>query len=1044
MRLKKLIITAIATWSFGGIIAAEMPDNILWQDNFKTLQTDNKKAKTGWRFNNITAQIVNDSLRIRESGRKHYGSFYRYIPFNLKSNKTNYLQFKIGQIEQANSLSAKNASSKGKQFGPLYAGWNTFDLTAQLKLRGRKSKFALSITQFGVRGTGQSSYADIELIRIVKKPLNGLTVTLQGSAEPARSSDKLLFRYYAPEKLTKAPQVKCYITPNMAVYNLTADRTIILNDAGKNGDAVAGDNIYSVVTAIDKIAPKFVSSKKTALLAVVTVNGVKSSAIVNFSCNINPDSRGVVSTATVDGSDAGRYRKLWQKATRGKNLALGKPVIFSKKSAYRLSTKGGTDATDLTDGKLSDYKKNKIWFDPKTVGWYHNKVVNGVNLIIDLGTVQPIDKVVIRCLAGKAQQILVCPQKFELFVSKDGKQFHRTATMQKLQPGEKSQSDLKRFFYIEEAGKPYVYPFILQANADARYIGLRIYGDADSIFSDELAVIKAKTAQITTADYNTVYSKPAQILHTDGFIVKPRCGKLVIVKNILVPNSLAVEDMSGKKKSRPQINLIIETLPQVVLVKPDSVKTTVTIKGKRYSRWTLPMKWLHRKQPLSEMLFFAASGKLPANATATFYVDYPGVKAVKSTVPVSVIDFPVVTPQLKRLHVSLAWMGIRKSEDWPGFLKEWKKLGFNAVSCFPRAWRNETADRNAFLAKARNAGYKVVMNESPFHVMIKPFSKQPGAEIFSQTPSGKSKNLCPSYRGQYYLKELERVTENVKKSQPDYLFWDIECWYRGAREASSCSRCKAGQQKSGKPMAEYLKLQGQQSFADLYAAVEKGSVGRKMPVVASYNHHAVHPVHHGVTDFNLIFPKYVKQAQPSLYVAGRALDVHNSIRKNYQLTKSRNIVPWLSTGTYGEFESFKVEQMILEALLNGATGITYYWYGDFDTSLDFYYHAKALAAIAPYEKLIMDGQVIEPTGSNTALTYSAIRNGDEMLLLIGNYTNTNPSTVFVTPFNEIAQIKDLRSGNILNPDVNLELKVPRGDIRLLYIKGKEVKRQKID
>jgi hypothetical protein len=283
---------------------------------------------------------------------------------------------------------------------------------------------------------------------------------------------------------------------------------------------------------------------------------------------------------------------------------------------------------------------------------------------------------------------------------------------------------------------------------------------------------------------------------------------------------------------------------------------------------------------------------------------------------------------------------------------------------------------------------------------------------------------------------MERVAENVKKTRPDYVFWDIECWYNGAMEAAQCSRCKAEQQASGKPMDEFLKDKGTGSFKDLYQAVQKGSSGNKMPEVASYNHHAEKPLHQLIVDFNQIYPRYVNDAQPSLYVAGRAEDVHNSIRANYKLLKTRKIIPWLTAGTYGEFEPYKLEQMILEALLNGACGITYYCYADFDTPLDFYYHAKALAEIAPYEDLIMDGEVLEPTGSNKQLTYSGIRKGGEMLLLIGNYQNTPGSTTYSAPFTTVTQIKDLRSGKALPAENPIKLDVPKDGIMLLYIAGK--------
>jgi hypothetical protein len=154
------------------------------------------------------------------------------------------------------------------------------------------------------------------------------------------------------------------------------------------------------------------------------------------------------------------------------------------------------------------------------------------------------------------------------------------------------------------------------------------------------------------------------------------------------------------------------------------------------------------------------------------------------------------------------------------------------------------------------------------------------------------------------------------------------------------------------------------------------------------------------------------------------------------LIKEKKIIPWLSAGCYGEFEPYKMEQMILEALMNGANGITYYCYYDFDTPMDFYYHAKALAEIAPYEDLIVDGKILEPEGSNKGLTYSGIKKGDEMLLLIGNYKRTAPETEIKLPFNDILEIKDLRNGKTIKSQNPLRITVSKGDIILYWIKGK--------
>ncbi len=727
------------------------------------------------------------------------------------------------------------------------------------------------------------------------------------------------------------------------------------------------------------------------------------------------------------------YRQLWAERTAGTNLALGVPVRFSQEPKYHLTSKGGTDAADLTDGKLSSRKDDCIWFDPAAVGWYSGGGV--VNLLIDLKKQAPIGRVVIRCLGGAAQRNLLLPKKLEVLVSKDGVNYYRAASLEKLMPGEKANSNFKTCFFLDEKGIAFTYPFELSVDADARYVAMTVTGATDAIFTDELAVMEATPAEKAGKNFNSVYGGSSEAFIISGITVAPRINRLVVTEKVLTPNFLTIQDMRSELTRKKPVTLAILLPEGIRLIQPAPAKTAeATWKGKKYTRVELPLSQLGRRAQ-TDMLFFQADKDPGADAAAVFIADCEGENSLPREVPVSVMALPKIAPALKRIHVSLAWMGEHAQQNWPGFFESWRALGFNAVSTFPRNWSKTTAWTNqAFLDQARKAGFKVVMNESPFHIMAK--KGQPGHEMFSQVIGSKSSNLCPSYRGDFYRAELDRVAENVRKIRPDYIFWDIECWYEGALEAGRCTRCSEAQRKSGKDMDEFLRQCGTESMRDLHAAVVKGSANGPLPVVASYNHHAVQPVHHLVVDFNQVYPEYVKLSQPSLYVVGRAQDVHDSIRKNFQLMKNRDILPWLSAGTYGEFEPYKLEPMILEALLNGAVGITYYCDSDFDTPLDYYYHAKALSLIAPYEDLIMDGQVMEPTGSNKLLTYSAIRRGREMLLLIGNYARAEEKTEVQLPFASVDTVQELRTGKKLSPAATLRLTVPKDDILLLYCRGK--------
>ena len=93
---------------------------------------------------------------------------------------------------------------------------------------------------------------------------------------------------------------------------------------------------------------------------------------------------------------------------------------------------------------------------------------------------------------------------------------------------------------------------------------------------------------------------------------------------------------------------------------------------------------------------------------------------------------------------------------------------------------------------------------------------------------------------------------------------------------------------------------------------------------------------------------------PSLYVAGNPLAVAENISTNRARMKTNDIIPWLSTGCYGEYDPRRTRDMILEAFANGSRGVTYYWYGHFDAA-HFQSHAEAINIVTPIEDIFMDG-----------------------------------------------------------------------------------------
>ncbi|MDD3588363.1 MAG: hypothetical protein PHQ75_14375, partial [Thermoguttaceae bacterium] len=695
-------------------------------------------------------------------------------------------------------------------------------------------------------------------------------------------------------------------------------------------------------------------------------------------------------TPDVSAADSNEFkqkdRELWNSLIQGENLALGRPVQLVPAPDYRLTIAGNTDELDLTDGKLTTQKDDKLWFDAKAVGWY---MAPGQDryLKIDLGVSQPVGRLVIRCLGGTTHNFKF-PRQFDTYVSKDGENYYPTHTMQKLMPCEAHQSDFKRFYYVDEPGSMYdtrVYPFVLDINADARFVLLKITGATASVFSDEWAIMKAEKK---TADFNSAYTKTPRRYPFAGLAIQTCWPEFCLIRNVVAPQHFMVTDLRVLNDRKEKSSLVIE-LPDGIVPLPNEIvgqkeeSTTVPPGYTRYV-WELTTKGGKTTTPVLYFTLKDAQVKQIAHPVVV-YARCGSTDQFKTSLPVRLVQLDEIKP-FEKLHVGLAWMSEKEQMLWPDFFANWKKLGFNAVACFPRYWKkdDDTIPEIEYVNSARKAGFKVVMNTSPFHMMTRGY--KPGDEIYCQLPTHDCKDLCPSYHGEAYAGEMRRVAELVRRSCPDYVFYDIECWHQALNNYRKCSRCQKAIADSGKSAEEYFFDCGTQTTADLKAAVTSGAKQAKiaMPIIGSYNRQMAR-AHYAIEDFPRTYPKYVDMSMPSLYVGGRALDVHYNISDNHRLQGDNRIIPWLSAGTYGEFDPRNMEYMILEAILNGVEGITYYCFGDFDTPLDFYYHAKALAEVRPYETVVAEGKPVKLVSSNNDITCSAMQNGKELLVLLGNY-----------------------------------------------------------
>lgn len=967
-----------------------------------------------WKAYDIVYETVPDAVRLRV--KTNGGKFWGHIAHSFPGGKADqYLQVSVGHMESATATPmCGNASKNGGAFGRLYTGYNTFKMPAH----AQRGSFVLTLSMMGIRTAEVGPWCDFKEVRATNAPLNAPVVTLL-NGNTIKIGSKLKITLKLEKDLDITPVVRFSLNPKFLPYQFNQQAQIPLKRIAPA--------TYEAELTVDKNAISYQSAKmkKYEIYAMVKINQTNCYYKIPYPVDITTGKlldESVLDAATNQVRDD---RKLWLERSKGINLILNRKLLYSPRPDYVHTRKGDTDPIDLTNGKLSPRTDDRIWFEKSSVGWY--SLGNDAYIRMDLGKIQPVDKLVIRLLGGTDGNFKF-PKQFQVYVSKDGKKYHQTFSMEKLAPNEQDQCDWKNYYYLpEEASHPNTrcYPFQLAVNADARFVILHITGTTGAIFSDEMVCLKALKK---SADFNNAYQKDGQEIPMEGLIIRPRLSEIALINGIAAAQWFKVTDMRTAENFSKQIDYVIEV--------PKGV-TVYDAKGKAYpesSKYVLPLNIITKpgQKIHNPFVFLKANGNITGKLKV--YARSGGVEQFKTELPLRTVTLPDIKP-FKRMELSLCWLSDGVINMWPDYFKIWRKLGFNIVTMFPRNWSNKgmIANRIKLMEQTRAAGYPIIMNDSPYHEMHKHMKKHP--EICCVIPGQKVITLCPSYRGPLFDQEMERIKKNVILTKPDYVYWDIETWTSAHSTAPHCTRCQAGLKKSGKSLNDYLLQMGAETNAALKKAVVDGAkeAGIPVPKIGSYAREAFKQFYY-IEKWTDSYPAYMDMAQPSLYVVGRAVDVHNRVLGNYKLMKNKKTIPYLTAGTYGEFEPYKVEQMVLESLINGAGGITYFDFNSFDTPLDFYYHAKAMAAIQDYEDLILDGIPQDITGSNKKFVYSITVKGNEAILLVGNYDRAKPETTIELPFAP-SVIKDLREKKtIKSAGKRLNLSVPQSDIRLIYLK----------
>lgn len=745
----------------------------------------------------------------------------------------------------------------------------------------------------------------------------------------------------------------------------------------------------------------------------------------------------------------------WNAATTGQgtNLAAQRPITFSTTPNYPLTattSTGANDTTDLTNNTLSGpaYCGNHgdlIWCDPTVVGWSYTP--GNISLIANLGSPQNIGRVAIRACGGLPPEGGISyPKQFKVLVSNDGVNYYRVACMVKLSQAESSQANnVTTYYYAEDQQTAYVHTFVFDINVQAQYVAVKVTPTNDSFFTDELSIFQA--AGSVSSSWNIPANKEPVV--SSGVGIFPKKGDLTISSNIVTPNWFTLEDARPTGSALSDVKMVLE-IPSSISVSYLMHAATVQLTSSSLGGTPAMTRWVITPQANSSSFYgpmiqgpfyFTISTSTPIEGlTGTVYT----IRASNNNLPENQATFTLHSqyinpvPALSAIDNGTGWMMEAEANDWPSFFTNAKQLGFNQFPTFPR-WYYTNSNSFPMVATARANGFKIAYISSPYAAMLAAAKTNGWSEVFNQVNGAAGNYMSPLYRGTHYTDEHNTLAAQVAQTKPDFIYLDIEFWWDAIRESLNDPAMQSAIQtasNSGLTQDQFFQSIGATTLQDLRTAIASAlnSVGvTTMPPVGLYANEPVTPVFQYVYNWSQLYPQKLNFAMPSLYTGGNISQVHDSIRSNYQLLNDRNIIPWLSAGTCGEFDSKLVAPMLLETILNGARGFVYFCPEDFDP-MDYYYHAQALNLLAPYQNLLSTGALTASyTGTPSSLLYTCYQTANEALVLVNNYQSSQSVvSTLSSPLTNPQTILDLSTGVPLPASGTLALTIPPQGFKLLY------------
>ena len=689
------------------------------------------------------------------------------------------------------------------------------------------------------------------------------------------------------------------------------------------------------------------------------------------------------------------------------NLALGKTVIYAPKPNYGLTAKGDTDATDLTDGELSDREDKHLWFESKCVGYSYG---GRVNMTLDLGEVQPIGEIAIRIQGGSPQEGITHPVWMEAMVSDDGETWRLAREYSVFREG-----DNQKFNVPAYEGAAWVHRFrFSDLNTRGRWVGLRMYTTSLTVM-DEMYVMRGDH----DADAVDLAALPIADFSVTGPNMHFHKPYLLFTTNINTPNPIGLTMPTGADEEQVTVTLDLPRGTEIIaggVGGTDIVEAAIAgeeIEGGAFTRYQIPATASKTTKTWGR-IFIAGDWPDGQEGVLRYRLTRAdGSEGALVEVPLRAVYVDEVEPpgdaRPEQLCVGLSWYGLGALQSWPDGFEAYKTLGLNTVTCFGHWTREE--EQLAFWEQCRDEGFKLLSIDSTFHRVAK------ADEIYCQFEDGThGSRLCPSYRGEHYEAEIQRVASETARLKPDYLFADTELWsWRGPVDAAKCTRCQADFKASGlATIEEWQKAKGLEMWGDAVRAVRAAvaEAGGDSVEFGQYDWRAG-KAYQFTWDFDAMYPDLLQSSQVSTYTPlfpYHIAFIGDEVREDRAHLPKADVIPWLTPGDSGTFSAETLRSAVLECFANGARGINY-WSGRVWDSEMLVGYSNAIRAVGKVEDLIIAGELIEGAEVTGIGRVRGVAHDGEMMVVVSDYLRAGNGEIVVTlPVAEAATAVDLETG----------------------------------